>query len=214
MSRELTKVINDSGLEKIEVDSIMSRFGSYENIVSEWDEKARSIVVKNKDQLTEMAMAKEARKKFSQMRIDIEKARKEMKEQSLRKGQAIDSVARYLTSLVKPIEDYLKEQENFIEIQEANRLEVLRIEEEKKVEEERITKEKSDIEEQKRIIKENRKLKIEALRQKKEIDKAEKKFEEVEKLLVAEKGKVEEKLKDLIKCPHCGEEFSIEGIDK
>jgi len=53
------------------------------------------------------------------MRIEIEKTRKALKEQSLRKGQAIDSIAKYLTSLVSPIEEYLKQQEDFAEIQAA-----------------------------------------------------------------------------------------------
>ena len=56
-----------------------------------------------------MAMAKTARKKFSDLRIELEKTRKSMKEQSLIKGQAIDSIAKYLKSSIEPIEQYLKE---------------------------------------------------------------------------------------------------------
>lgn len=56
------------------------------------------------------------------MRIEIEKTRKSLKEQSLRKGQAIDAIARFLTSLISPIEDHLRLQEDFLKIQEEKNL--------------------------------------------------------------------------------------------
>ena len=49
-------------------------------------------------------MAREGRLFLAQKRIDVEKARKALKEQSLRKGQAIDAIAKFLTSLIEPTE--------------------------------------------------------------------------------------------------------------
>jgi hypothetical protein len=45
--------------------------------------------------------------------LDIENLRKTIKEQPLRECQAIDSVAKAFKDLITPIEDYLKEQEEF-----------------------------------------------------------------------------------------------------
>jgi hypothetical protein len=91
MTDSLEVIVKDSGLEVIEGQSIIEKFGNYEQVAKEWEAKAKMIVVTDPSQTTEMAMAKEARKKFSDMRIEVEKTRKAMKEQSLRKGQAIDA---------------------------------------------------------------------------------------------------------------------------
>jgi len=181
---ELLQIINQSGLEKVEQDSIIDKFGSYEQVAGEWEQKARSIVVTNEDQTTEMAMAREARKKFSQLRIDVEKARKSMKEQSLRKGQAIDSIARYLTSLIAPIEDHLREQEDFVKIQAEKQAEKERIVAEEKAEAERVAKEKAEAEERERIRKENEQLR-------KEAEERERKMEQ-ERKAAAEKQRIVE----------------------
>lgn len=138
---ELKNLILTSQLEEGEQKNLLDKFGSFESVASEWEEKAKAIVVTREDQITEMKMAGEARKKFKQMRLDIEKARKAMKEQSLRKGQAIDAIAKYLQSLIVPIEEHLKNQEDFLKIQaEKKRRELeekARIEEEKRQEEQR-----------------------------------------------------------------------------
>lgn len=224
---KLLEVIQESNLEVVESKSILERFGDYEAIAKEWEVKAKQIVVTDATQLTEMAMAREARKKFSQLRIDIEKARKEMKEQSLRKGQAIDSVAKFLKGLVEPIESYLRQQEDFIQIQEAKKLAEEKAEEERLAEIQRLAEEKAQREEQERIRKENEELKKkaqeqeEAMRKEREAKEAE--LETIRVKALQEKQKLEEevkkqrevgekakqKLKDAIKCPHCGKEFQL-----
>jgi hypothetical protein len=168
MDTQLQVIVKESGLEITEGKSIIEKFGDYEKIAREWELKAKSIVVTDASQTTEMAMAKEARKHFSNLRINVEKTRVAMREQSLRKTQAINSVARFLVSLIKPIEDYLREQEDFVKIQEAKRVELLRIEAEKKEEADRLAREEANRIEQERIKAENEKLKLEAeLREKK-----------------------------------------------
>lgn len=177
---QLLEIVERSGLEIQEQNTITEKFSDYEAVAKEWEIKAKQIVVTDESQVTEMAMAKTARKKFSNLRIDLEKTRKAMKEQSLRKGQAIDSIAKYLKSLIEPIELYLKEQENFIDIKKAKEAELLRIETEKKEELERLAKEKAEREEQERIRKENEKLKLEA--EKRDLIEAKRKAEADKKL--------------------------------
>jgi len=189
--KKLTEIVKIGGLEIIEQKSIVERFGDYEAIAKEWEKKAKAIVVTERHQITEMAMAKTARKKFSRLRIDVEKARKAMKEQSLRKSQAIDAVARFLFSLISPIEEYLKEQENFIQIQEAQKAEEARIEAEKKIEAERIAKEKAEKKKQEQIRKENLKLKREAEEREAKIEKERKEREKAQAKIEKEREKRE-----------------------
>lgn len=158
----LNEIVKASNLELAESQSILEKFGNYEQIAKEWEVQYKTIVVTDSSQTIQMAVAREARKKFSQLRIDVEKARKAMKEQSLRKGQAIDAIARFLTSLITPIEDHLRLQEDFVKIQEEKKAEEARVAAEKKAEEERVAKEKAESEERERIQLENEKLKKEA----------------------------------------------------
>lgn len=190
---DLIKIVEQSGLETTERTTIMERFGGYEEVAKEWEAKAKLLVVNDASQTTEMAMAKEARKKFSQMRIDIEKARKAMKEQSLRKGQAIDSVAKFLVSLISPIEDYLKSQEDFVLIETQKKVD----EAKKKAEEEAEKKRLEDLEkerlEQERIKKENEKLKAEAEKREAELQAEREKLEAQKLKAEKEKREAEEK---------------------
>lgn len=201
MESKLVTLVESSGLEEVESTSLIDRFNNYEQIAKEWENKAKAIVVTDRSQTTEMAMAKEARKKFSQLRIDVEKARIALKEQSLRKGQAIDSIAKYLTSLITPIEQHLKAQEDFIKLDD------LRIEQEKaeaeakRLEEERIAKEKAEALEQERIRKENEKLKKEAeareAQMRKEREKADKELAKQKAKAEAERVKAEKQRQKL-----------------
>lgn len=188
---DLTTIVEQSGLELVERKSILEKFSDYENVAKEWETKAKAIVVTDVSQTTEMAMAKEARKKFSQLRIDVEKTRKQLKEQSLRKGQAIDAIAKFLTSLVLPIEEYLKNQECFIQIQEDKKALELKLAEEKRLAEEEAKRIEDERKEQERIKAENEKLRLEAEKREKEI--AKEREEQQKKLDEArvEKEKVE-----------------------
>ena len=68
-----------------------------------------------------MEEAREGRLILKAKRIEVEKVRKSLKEQSLNEGRLIDSVAKYLTNLIEPAEKHLELQEKFIEIQEQNK---------------------------------------------------------------------------------------------
>lgn len=107
-------------------------------------------------------MAREARKKFSNMRIDLEKARKAIGEPAFRKYKAVNAVANYLLSLIKPIEDHLKEQEDFIKNDDARIEAEKKLEAERQAERDRIAKEEAERKEQERIRKENERLQREA----------------------------------------------------
>ena len=184
---QLMIIVKESGLEKTKADLILEKFQDYFKIASEWELKAKQIIITNDNQIAEMEMARVGRLFLKEKRITIEKTRKELKEQSLREGKAIDGIANVLKGLIEPIENYLDNQENFTkyriiaEEKEKQRLEQIRIENElREKEEQRIKLEK---EEQERIKSENEKLKKQA--------------EEKERLAKIEREKHEKELAEI-----------------
>ena len=61
------------------------------------------------------AMVHKARMDVKERRIAVEKTRKELKEDALRYGQAIDKEAKRITALLEPIENHLAEEEGKIQ---------------------------------------------------------------------------------------------------
>lgn len=162
MENQLSIIIKESGLDTNKAQFLLSNFQDYFKIAAEWEEKARTIKVENESQTVDMQLARTGRLFLREKRIAIEKARKELKEQSLREGKAIDGIANVLKALIVPIEEYLDKQEHFVENKKKELEEAARIEAERIAEQERIAKEKADAEERERIRLENEKLRKEA----------------------------------------------------
>lgn len=176
---QLVTIIQESGLEQSKAKFILDNFQKSFALADEWANKARAIVVTNENQKDDMKIARIGRLALREERIRIEKARKDLKEQALREGKAIDGIANVLKALIVPIEEYLDKQEHFAEIQEEKKREAIRIEVEKKMEEERIAKEKAEAEERERIRIENEKLKKEVIERERQVQEERKKQEEV-----------------------------------
>lgn len=122
----LTRIVQESGLEKTKAQVLLDNFSNYFNLAAEWEIKAKSIVITDVSQKHEMKMAREGRLELKQKRIEVEKTRKILKEQSLREGKAIDGIANVLKAVIEPIEQYLEVQEKFAERKEAERKQALR----------------------------------------------------------------------------------------
>jgi hypothetical protein len=116
---ELVLLVEQSGLEKTKGQILLDKFTNYFEIAAEWEAKINTLNVVDVSQKSEMKMAGEARKFLKQKRTDVEKTRKELKEQSLREGQTIDSIARVLKNLIEPLEEKAEKIEKFAEIKEA-----------------------------------------------------------------------------------------------
>jgi len=178
MDNQLQTIVQESGLETTKAEYILKQFQGCFEFASLWETKAKTIKVNDASQTADMKMARIGRLELREKRIEIEKVRKAMKEQSLREGKAIDGIANVLKGLIIPIEEYLDKQEHFIENQEKARLEAERIERERKEEEERIAKEKAEAEERERIRLENERLKKEVEEREAELQRKEKEKEE------------------------------------
>lgn len=125
MENGLVKLVNDSGLDKTKSQVLLENFSNYFEIASDWENKAKMLVITSIEQKAEMKMAREGRLFLKEKRIAVEKTRKALKENALREGQTIDAIAKVLTNLIVPIEKDLEEKEKFAEIQEAKRIEAL-----------------------------------------------------------------------------------------
>lgn len=73
-------------------------------------------------------IVKNARLTVKSKRIEVEKIRKELKEDSLRYGRIVDAEAKRITALLEPIEDHLSEEETRIDTEKEN----IRLEKERK----------------------------------------------------------------------------------
>lgn len=87
---------------------------------------AKSISVTDPGQKDEIKKARDMRLQLREVRIASEKRRKALKEDSLRRGQAIDKVAKVITQIAEPAEAKLLEMETIAERMEAERKAKLR----------------------------------------------------------------------------------------
>lgn len=125
-SNELIQVVETSGLEQQTANTLKDRFLPFFTDAEEWKKKADSLVVTDASQVREMNMAREARLALKAIRVNADKTRKELKEDSLRYGRAVQGVYNVIEFLIVPIEQHLEKQEKFVEIQEAARKDALR----------------------------------------------------------------------------------------
>ena len=179
---KLEVLVRDSGLEQTKAQVLLDKFTGYFQIASDWEKKAKVIVVTDAGQKAEMEMARVGRLFLREKRIQIERTRKELKEQSLREGKAIDGIANVLKAVIVPIEEYLGAQEKFVEIKAAAIAEQARIDMEEKAEKDRLAKEEAERKEQERIRLENERLKKEAIAKEKKAEVKQKELEEKARL--------------------------------
>lgn len=114
------------GLEPITEKSLKEAFATYFEQAETWRAKALAIQVSSADDKTAMAAAREARLELKGIRVAAEKARKRLKEDSLRKGRAIDGIYNMLEFAIKPLEEHLESQEKYALRLEMERMEKLR----------------------------------------------------------------------------------------
>jgi len=179
MENKLEVIVRESGLESTKAQFILNQFQDYFAIAADWEMKAKAIIVTDESQKAEMQMARAGRLFLKEKRVAIEKARKELKEQALREGKAIDGIANVLKALIIPIEEHLERQEKFVEIRAKIAEDKRLAEEAARIEAERIAKEAAEKAEQERIRLENEKLKAEAV--------------ERERIMAAERAEAEAK---------------------
>ncbi len=117
----IKSAIENSGLSIQKSEILSSKFSSIINVIEDWKIKSSELIINDESQTAEIMTAKEGYKYIKNIRIDIEKTRKALKDDSLKEGRAIDSVAKLLTDEISPLEVELEQKAKFIEIQEEQR---------------------------------------------------------------------------------------------
>jgi hypothetical protein len=102
-------------------EKIQTHFLDFEKQAGEWMTKAKTIKVTDAKQTDLMKDAKDARLALKGIRVSVEKKHTELKADALKYGQTLDKVKRTLVGYIEPIEEYLLEQETFLEVQEEKR---------------------------------------------------------------------------------------------
>lgn len=247
-------IIEESELSSDEATSLRNAMTPFFQQAEEWVTKAKLLKVTDEDQIIEMTQARLARLALKEIRVNLDKKRKELKEESLRKGKAIDGMANVLKFLIEPIEEYLEKQEKFVENREVERkkkLEIdraiqltnlgvdtsfyqladmpqvtfdalvvtatetrqLKLDAEKKVEDDRIAKEKQDADAREAQKIENEKLKEEARIKDEELKKEREAKEKLERE-AKEKADAEQKEKDRLEAEKKAEDKRLKDEAK
>lgn len=100
-------------------------FAPFEKQALEWKEKAELIKVTDESQTDLILQSKEGLKIIKQIDKEIDSKHQELKEESLRTGQLLDSIKRKLKKLTEPIKTHFEENVKFVEIQEQKRKDAL-----------------------------------------------------------------------------------------
>jgi hypothetical protein len=120
-SSELAVVIRENQIEAADAQSLLTAFQPSFMAAKELVGQASGVIVTDATQVSEIKASRALRLKLREVRVEAEKTRKKLKEDSLRRGKAIDGMNNILLMLVKPTEDRLEEQEKFAERKEAER---------------------------------------------------------------------------------------------
>lgn len=128
MREELLVIVKESGMTSAAQDIIVSHFEPFFLKAKEWNEKAKELVVTDETQTDLMKEARTSRLALREIRINADKTRKSLKEDSLRYGKAVQSIYNMIETLIVPTEEHLEKQEKFAEVQELKRVNALRSE--------------------------------------------------------------------------------------
>src|SRR3990167_8069103 len=115
---EIILPVKDYGLDDNKTALMLTAFNDFYAQAAAFESSARDIVVTSAEQTDMMKEARTTRIAVRDIRIEVEKRRKSMKEQSLREGKAIDGIANIIKAIIVPIEDHLLAQEEYIERQQ------------------------------------------------------------------------------------------------
>lgn len=179
-ANQLQIIVKESGLPTHDALFLLGKFEDDFKNVAEWAKKASKIIVTDASQTVIMEQARTGRLFLAKIRIEVEKNRKALKEDSLKRGKAIDKVAGFITDLITPSEKHLERQEKFLEFRKKAEDDRILVEARAKMEAEALIEQNRLAEETKKIREENEILRKEKQEQmKKDADK----IREKEKLL-------------------------------
>lgn len=118
---EMAVVVQQNALAPETAASLQTSFAPLFREARSVLEKSRGITVTDASQKLEIKLARECRLELRRIRTTGDKLRKELKDESLRRGRAVDGFQNILLHLTVDEEERLDAQEKFVERQEAQR---------------------------------------------------------------------------------------------
>lgn len=118
---QLATVAEQNGLAPESAQHLLAAFQPHFATAQELCEQAKGVIVTDATQVTEIKKSRALRLKLKDVRVEADKTRKALKEDSLRTGKAIDGMANVLKFLIEPVEQRLDDQEKIAERMEAER---------------------------------------------------------------------------------------------
>ena len=120
---ELTKVQTEARLTPDEQNELSDKFKEFYSRITDW--RGKVVLITNPEDPRQQKMAREIRLGLKDVRCDVERARKTLKEDAVRRGKAVDGYANVLKYLCQPVEDKLEQIEKMAEYKEAERIQKL-----------------------------------------------------------------------------------------
>lgn len=128
MENKLVSIVKENSIDDIQSKNILSKFEGLFSQATEWEKEAKSIVVKDENDVESMEKARTVRISIKKIRTEAENTRKELKESALRYGKAVDGIANVIKALIVPLEEYLEKQEKFVELAQIEKAEKIKTE--------------------------------------------------------------------------------------
>lgn len=116
----------------MEIEKELQKFDMPTAVIEKMAEQYLPLKIKNLTDKEGYKAVREARLTVKEKRVGVEKRRKELKEDSLRFGKAVDAEAKRITALLEPIESHLEAQEDWWDaLKERLKQEAIKQEQEK-----------------------------------------------------------------------------------
>ena len=122
---EAERIATETGIVPAAKHELEVSFGGLFAQAQQLITEAEQIDVTDASQVREMKRAREVRLGLRGVRIDGDKIHKALKEDSLRRGRAIDGMRNVVKYMVEPVENRMMDMEKFAERQEAARVTAL-----------------------------------------------------------------------------------------
>ena len=116
----------ESKLPRDAHDKLVAEYAKVTEHLPELLDSAKTIQVTGPGDFSSMTAATAMREAVSRARIDVEHKRVELKAAPLLIGKTVDGMANYIKAQIKPVEDALREQEEYLERAQRQREEDLR----------------------------------------------------------------------------------------
>jgi len=119
IKHELQVILDEQGVSDKGAQELVAAFGGPFNEVGDILATYEKIVITDDSTVEEVLHAREQRLALKNARTTVERKRKELKEDSLKTGRAIDAVARFVKETIEPAEQYLETQEKYQQLKAA-----------------------------------------------------------------------------------------------